>query len=171
MRVLSSVVGPRTPVVFCHKAYSSEGCRVRAKFVCHDPGGREALLLEQLLHQLLGGFGISLALDEDVQNLAFMVDGAPQPIALASDDDHHFVEVPVITGLRVGAAQIGGNDGSKLQEPSADGLVGDVQAPLGEHLLDIAEADSEPGVEPDRVADNFGREAVRLNRTIHFEMP
>ena len=52
---------------------------------------------------------------------------------LPLDDDHHLVEVPVIAGPRAGTAQIGGDDGSKLQEPAADGFVGDVQAPLGEH--------------------------------------
>ncbi len=37
-----------------------------------------------------------------------------------------------------------------------------VQAALSEHLLHIAKASREPGVEPDRMADDVGREAVTL---------
>ena len=36
------------------------------------------------------------------------------------------------------------------------------QAPLGEHLLNIAVTQSEPGVQPDRMADDIGWEAVTL---------
>jgi len=43
-------------------------------------------------------------LDEEIQNLAFVVDGAPEPGALPPDDDHHFIEVPMIAGPRAGAA-------------------------------------------------------------------
>ncbi len=74
--------------------------------------------------------------------------------------------MPMIAGLRAGAAQVGGDDGSKLQEPAPDGFVGDVQAALGEHLLDIAKAQGEPGVQPDRLADDVGREAVTLEREL-----
>ncbi len=38
------------------------------------------LFLEQLLHQLFGGFRIALPLDEEVQNFAFIINGAPKPI-------------------------------------------------------------------------------------------
>ena len=50
----------------------------------------------------------------------------------------------------------------QLQEPAADGLVGDVQAPLSEQLLNIAVAQSEPGIKPDRMADDIGWEAVTI---------
>jgi len=41
-----------------------------------------------------------------------------------------------------------------------------VRAPLGEHFLDIVKAQSEPGVEQDRVADDAGRETVTLEREL-----
>jgi hypothetical protein len=113
--------------------------------------------LSSFYYQLLSGFGVASALEEDVQNLAFIVDGAPQPMTLPLDDDHHLIEGPVIIGPRAGPPQIGGNDSAELREPSAEGLLGDndsaelrepsaegllgdVQAALGAHLLDIAEA-------------------------------
>jgi hypothetical protein len=75
-----------------------------SKFVRHGPAWREAVLFEKLLHQLFSGFRIAPALDEEVQNLAFIVDRAPKPIAFPADDDHHFIEAPVIAGPGAGPA-------------------------------------------------------------------
>ena len=44
--------------------------------------------------------------------------------------------------------------------PVSDGLVRDRNAPLSEKVFDVAEAEGEPVVEPDSVADNRGREPV-----------
>jgi hypothetical protein len=63
-------------------------------------------------------------LDEEVQNLAFIVNGAPNPIAFSPDDHDHFIEVPLIAGPGPGTAQVSGDGGSKLQEPASDSLVG-----------------------------------------------
>ncbi len=62
-------------------------------------------------------------MNEEVQNLAFVVDGAPEPGALPPGDDHRLMEVPMIAGPGAGAAQIGGDGRSGLQEPAAHGLV------------------------------------------------
>ncbi len=70
----------------------------------NHPAWRKALLLEQLLHQPSCGFGRTAALDEEIQNIAVVVDGAPEPGALPPDDDHRLVEVPMIAGPGAGAA-------------------------------------------------------------------
>ena len=49
-----------------------------------------------------------------------------------------------------------------FREPTANGLVGDVQASLPEHVLHIAKAQREPIIQPDRMADDIGRKAVAL---------
>ena len=48
----------------------------------------------------------------------------------------------------------------ELQEPPPHSLIGNVNATLGEHLLDVTIGESEPGIEPDVVPDDRGREAV-----------
>ena len=53
---------------------------------------------------------------------------------------------------------------SELQEPPPDRLVGCVNTSLGQQFLDIPKGQCEPGIEPDRVADDFWREAVALKR-------
>ena len=53
---------------------------------------------------------------------------------------------------------------SELQEPPPDRLVGCVNASLGQQFFDIPKGQCEPGIEPDRVADDFWWEAVALKR-------
>ncbi len=86
--------------------------------------------VEELLHELFGGFDISLALDKEVQNFDFIIDGAPEPIALPPDDIRHLIEIPMIAGSRSSAPQICGDEGSNIQEPALDRLLGDVQTPV-----------------------------------------
>ena len=55
-------------------------CRaVRAQLVGHQHIGREALFLEQLAHQFHGCSLVAPSLHEQVENLAFVVNRAPQP--------------------------------------------------------------------------------------------
>ncbi len=96
------------------------------------------MFLEQLAHELSRGFRIAPALDEAVQDLAFIVHGAPKPIALAPADDDHLIEVPMIAGSGTGLAQVSGDDGSKLQEPASDSLIGDIHTTFREYFFDIS---------------------------------
>jgi len=52
----------------------------------------------------------------------------------------------------------------ELEEPPPNRLIGCVNAALGQQVLDIPKGQREPGIEPDRVADDFWREAVALKR-------
>ena len=52
----------------------------------------------------------------------------------------------------------------ELQEPPPDRLVGCVNPSLRQQFLDIPKGQREPGIEPDRVADDFWWEAVALKR-------
>ena len=49
---------------------------------------------------------------------------------------------------------------AELQAPVPDTLVGDDHAPLGQDQFDIPQAQAENVVQPDRVADDLGRETV-----------
>jgi hypothetical protein len=44
---------------------------------------------------------ISSALDQDIENEAILVDGAPKPVLLAGDRDDDFVEMPFVTASGV----------------------------------------------------------------------
>ena len=44
--------------------------------------------------------------------------------------------------------------------------IGDVQTSFGDHLLNIAETRSEPGIQPDRMADNLRWKVVTFEREL-----
>jgi hypothetical protein len=70
----------------------------------------------------------------------------------------------MIARSRTRTADIRRDRWSELQEPPPDRLVGCVNASLGQQFLEIPKGQCEPGIEPDRVADDFWREAVALKR-------
>src|SRR4051794_33976610 len=82
-----------------------EGSAVRAQLVSRHRLRREALLAEQLAHELDGCAFIPSALNKDFKNLAFIIDRAPQVHMLAGDPDDHLVEMPAIARPRTAAPQ------------------------------------------------------------------
>ena len=70
----------------------------------------------------------------------------------------------MIARSRPRTADIGRDRRPELQEPPPDRLVGCVNTSLGQQFLDIPKGQCEPSIEPDRVADDFWREAVALKR-------
>ena len=120
---------------------------------------REAVLSQQLAHQLEGA-AVSPALKQHVEDLAFMVDRAPEIHPLASDPNHHLVEVPAIARPRTPLPQPSRYHRSEFQHPTADALVGEVEPTLRKQLLDIGTAQGEAQVEPNRVLNHGRRETV-----------
>ena len=118
----------------------------------------EALLLE-IAVALANGEAAS-TLNQHVEDLALVVDGTPQIHPLAGDSHHHLVEVPAIAGPRTAAAQSSRDHRSEFQHPTPDGFVRDVEPPLGEEFLDVAIAQGEAQIEPDRMLDDRRRKAV-----------
>jgi hypothetical protein len=120
------------------KSEMSEGSAVGAQLVGRHPGRREALFAEQLAHQLDGRRPVATTLDQDLEDLALVVDGTPRIHVLARDPDDHFVEMPAIARSRTVASQAPSDRRSEFEHPTADAFVGEVEATLGKQLLDIA---------------------------------
>jgi hypothetical protein len=57
-----------------------------------------AYFFDSLRHQALCGFGVAPLLNENVKHEPMTVDGAPEPVLLASDCDHDLVEMPRVAG-------------------------------------------------------------------------
>ena len=115
-----------------------KGSAVGAQLVGRHPHRREALFAQQLAHQLDGRRSVSTTLDQDLKNLAFVVDGTPQIHVLACDPDDHFVEMPAIARSRTAPSQAPRDCRSEFEHPTANALVGEVKAALGKQLFDIA---------------------------------
>ena len=120
------------------------------------------MLLQEFSHQLERRLAVSPWLNQDVQDLAFAVHGTPDVQLSAVDGDEHFVEMPPHVRPRPSSSQLAGNDGAELQSPTADRLVGHVDTTLGEHVLDVAVAQSEAEIEPDGLLDDDARIAVAV---------
>ena len=117
---------------------------------------RLALPLEQLAQQALGRLLVTSALHQHVEHDAVLIDGAPQPVLLAGDGDHHLVEVLLVAGTGQPAADLVGEGLAELPDPLAHGLVADKDAAGGQHLLDHPQAERKAEIQPDRVADHLG---------------
>src|SRR3984893_18138912 len=79
---------------------------------------------------------------------------------LAGDPHHHLVEVPAIAWLRTAPAQPSRDHRSEFQHPTPDGFVRDVEPALGEQFPDVAIAQREAQIEPDRMLDDHRGKAV-----------
>jgi hypothetical protein len=101
---------------------------------------REALLLEQLAHQPQCRPRVATALDQHVEHLALVIDSSPELHPLASDPNHHLIQMPAIA------------------RPWA------MPATFGEQILHISVARRETQVQPDRVLDDRRRKSVAAIR-------
>lgn len=94
-----------------------------------------------------GGSGVEPSLTQigtEIKHLAAIVDGTPQPVALAVDRHDHLVEMPVITGPRAQAPEVRGDAWTELEEPAPDRLVGNVDAAFGYDLLGCCQSNTSP---------------------------
>jgi hypothetical protein len=70
----------------------------------------------------------------------------------------------VVIGLAVTPSRhdnaIGSDLGSKMVHPATHRLIGNHDSAFRQQILDVAEAQGEPDIKPDRLLDNLGRETV-----------
>src|SRR5947207_8620494 len=141
---------------------------VRAQLVGCQQFRREAVLPEQLSHEPECRALVAAALHQHIENLALVIDGAPQVHPFAGDANHHLIEVPPVARSWAAPSQPAGEPGPELQNPPPHGFIGNLQASLGQKLLDVAVAQGEPEIKPDRVLDDRRREAMSsIGRLIH----
>src|SRR5881392_3143737 len=92
-----------------------EGSAVRAQLVSRHRLRHEALLAEQFAHELDGCAFIPSALNQDFENLALMINRAPQGHMLAGDPDDHLIEMPAIARPRTASAELSRDHRSEFQ--------------------------------------------------------
>ena len=97
---------------------------------------------------------------QDIQDVAVLIDSTPEIELLSLNLHEDFIDVPSIAQFALLSSDRLGIFRPKLQAPEPNCLVGDRDATLGEEILDITEAEREPMVQPDSMADNLGRKSV-----------
>jgi hypothetical protein len=146
VRVLGSVIVDEPALVMeVLDPQAPYGTRVGFQPICHDPLREDRLINNQVCHELGGRPGVAIEAHGRVENLPFIIHGAPQLHALPTNRADHFVEVPARGWDGTCCPQICSNPGSELDRPTADCLIADLDPALDQQLFDVAKAQGENG--------------------------
>jgi hypothetical protein len=118
--------------------------------------------LEQVAEKALRRRLVPPALHQDNEDMTLLIDGPPEIVPLTVNGEKDLIQMPFVTGLRSPMAKLIGILLPKLPVPFADGFVRDDDATGEQQLFNIPVAETAPVIQPDAVADDFGREAVVL---------
>ena len=143
---------------------------VTSQLISHDYARHILKAFQQPSKETFGGSGIPPWLNENVENDAVLIHGAPKIVLHALNPDEHLIKVPLVTGLWTTAAQAIGKGLAEFLAPAPNGLTGDDDTPLRQQKLTIAKAEAKHVVQPDSMADDFGGKAmavVRVGRGLH----
>ena len=160
VRDLSSVVGVRVRAMDDRGHHRAAGGSIAGQLVGDQPSRGTALPLQQLAEEADRRSAIPPGLDEDVDHVAVLVHGSPQVLLLAPKPDEHLVQMPGVTLAAAPGPQAPAVFEPERRTPLPDRLVGDGDPALGQQILDVAETEAEPVVQPDRVTDDVRRESV-----------
>jgi hypothetical protein len=87
MRVLRPIVHALVLAMLHGKAHLRPCSAVGTELVRDHDAGRRGCRLQELCHEPLRRAAVSAALDQDVEDKAILIDGAPEPMLLARDRD------------------------------------------------------------------------------------
>jgi len=142
------------------RQHAANGGWVAGEFIGDHDARFIADVVNNLPEESFGRVLITPRLHQDVQHHALLIDRPPQPMAFAIDLQHDLVEVPLVARPRSSPTSPAGKDGTELGAPLTDRLMADDDATLSEQVLNVAEAEVKPKVQPDSMNDDLGREAV-----------
>jgi hypothetical protein len=100
-----------------------------------------ALFVQPSRQQARGGLCLAADMDDLVENVTVLIEGAPEVALPAIDGDDDFIETPNIPRARRLAFQATGIVGPELQRPAPDCFVGDDDAAFEQHFLDQAQTE------------------------------
>jgi hypothetical protein len=141
-------VGILNTVVLAHATGSMAACKpefagggsVRSQLVGRNRLGMNALVLEQPPQHFQRRMFVAALMDQDVQDLSFVIDGASEIHPPAADPHHHLVEMPPTCRGRPAPAQIGRDQRAKLDHPAAHCFTADLDSTLRQQFFDVADA-------------------------------
>jgi hypothetical protein len=81
-------------------------------------------------------------------------------IWLLFDRDHHFIQMPFVRNIRAFALKLIRVLLSELLTPFPNRFVGHFDAPIQHHFLDIPVAQWKGVIQPNTMANNFGRKSM-----------
>ena len=110
----------------------------------------------------LGSPGIPSILHKYIDDIAILVNVAPQILPFSPDPEKDLVDIERISESSVFASQSSRELWSELDAPEADRLEADRDTPFGQQVFNISVAHIESVIQPEGVADDAGWETVAL---------
>src|SRR5450432_939729 len=160
MRILGPIVLPSPAHMAALNPEIAGGSAIRPQIVGDQTVGNEAVFLQKFAHQFQRSVLVSLALDQNFEDFALSVDGAPKIDHAAGDFQIDFIQMPGRVRSGAALAQIRRDHRPEMIHPTPNGLVGDRDAAFRQQIFDVAEAQGEPEIKPDRLLNDLGREAI-----------
>ena len=138
MGIFCTVILPAPSVVSPHNTQFTQRGAVGSEFVGHDGRWSDALLFQEFSHQLEGRLAVSTRLNEDIQNSPSL-----------STARQTYSCLPLMET----------NTSSRCHRPAGRGRPR-LDATVGEHIFDVAVAQSEAEIKPDGLLDHDAGKAV-----------
>ena len=88
---------------------------ITAKLIGHQLPRRSPLAPHQLAKEPLSGSAIATSLDQDIDHIAILIDGAPQILLPAADLHEDLIEMPRIAEARLASLGSGGIPGPNFR--------------------------------------------------------
>ena len=127
---------------------------VAAQLVGHETHRLLPLTLLEFPKESPCRAAISTGLDEDIDQVPVLIHGAPQILALTVDRHEDLVQEPRIAESTLSSFQPSGVVEAELPAPLPHGFIRHDNAPFGQQILSISEAQTVSVVEPDGVAND-----------------
>ena len=136
------------------------GDAVAAQLVGHETHGFLALTFQEFPKESPRGTPVPTRLHENIDHVTVLIHCSPEILALPVDRHEDLVQEPRISESTLSALQSPRVIGTELPAPLPNGFVRHDNAPFGQQILDIPEAQAVSVVEPHGVADDVGRKAM-----------
>ena len=100
------------------------GCLI-ARQLIRDHDTRDILTpFEQLAEEFFRGGFVASTLNQDIQQIAVLVDSPPQIMLFAADFKKHLIEMPFVASLRTASTHLVGRVLAEFPAPLSNGFVG-----------------------------------------------
>jgi hypothetical protein len=130
------------------------------RFCRQQAGLGRRRVLQKFAHQFQRGSLVSFGLNQNIEDLALGVDGAPKIDHSAIDFQIDLIKMPRGARLRAALSQTGSDRRSEVIDPASNGLVGDRDPALCEQFFDVSKAQRKPDLEPNCLLYDLRREPV-----------
>jgi hypothetical protein len=122
----------------------------------------DALVLQQSSQHFQSRMLVAALVHQDVQHFAFVIDGTPEVHPPAPDLHHYFIQAHRPVGAVRRRRRLAAISGPNLITQQRTASTADLDSTLRQQFFDVADAQGEAEIQPDRIADHLRRKSMTL---------